>query len=139
MTTPFIIRLHANDDVVIACQQLLPGTLIAAETLTVREPIPGGHKLAAHDIRAGETVRRYNQAIGVARTVHHLQHGLRKGVSSCLLALGARQPFEEFIVGDDTGLVGVKARFTHSPGQRPQTRQRAPPPPAPGSAALRPA
>ncbi len=68
MNTALTIRLHANDDVLIACQQLLPGTLIATETLTVREPIPGGHKLAAHDIRAGETVRRYNQAIGVART-----------------------------------------------------------------------
>ena len=32
-----------------------------------------------------------------------------KGVGSCLLALGARQSLEEFIVGDDTVLVGVKA------------------------------
>ena len=62
------IRLHANDDVLIATQQLLPGTLIDSETLTVRDPIPNGHKLAAHDIKAGDCVRRYNQIIGFAKT-----------------------------------------------------------------------
>ena len=67
MNTPLTIRLHANDDVLIACQQLLPDTLIDAEKLSVRDLIPAGHKLAAHDIRAGETVRRYNQTIGLAR------------------------------------------------------------------------
>ena len=68
MNAPSIIRLHPNDDVLIATKQLLPGTQIDAEslTLTVRDLIPGGHKVAARNLCAGETVRRYNQTIGLA-------------------------------------------------------------------------
>lgn len=66
MSTPFIIRLHANDDVVIACQQLLPGTEIKSEALRVRDMVPPGHKVATRDIKAGEPVHRYNQIIGFA-------------------------------------------------------------------------
>lgn len=84
MTTPFIIRLHANDDVVIACQQLLPGTEIKAEDLRVRDMVPPGHKVATRDIKQGEPVRRYNQIIGFASSdiergrhihVHNLSMG----------------------------------------------------------------
>jgi altronate hydrolase len=61
--TPFI-RLHPNDDVLIARTQLLGGT--AVENVTVRGLVPPGHKLAVHDIAAGQPVRRYNQIIGFA-------------------------------------------------------------------------
>ena len=61
------IRLHANDDVLIATQQLLPGSLVDDGRVTVGEPIPPGHKVAAHAIKAGEVVRRYNQVIGFAK------------------------------------------------------------------------
>ncbi len=60
------IRLHANDDVLIATRQLLPGTAIESEKLNVRDLIPPAHKVAAHDIGTGEAVRRYNQIIGFA-------------------------------------------------------------------------
>ena len=60
------IRLHANDDVLIATRQLIPGETIAAENVAVRQMIPPGHKLAAHDIKTGEALRRYNQVIGFA-------------------------------------------------------------------------
>ena len=43
-----IIRLHPQDDVVIARQQLVSGAQIATENLTVRGLIPPGHKLATH-------------------------------------------------------------------------------------------
>jgi altronate hydrolase len=66
MNTSFVIRLHGNDDVLIATQQLLPGTAIAHENLTIATLVPAGHKVAAHDIKAGEAVRRYNQIIGFA-------------------------------------------------------------------------
>jgi altronate hydrolase len=59
-----LIRLHANDDVLIARSQLLGGTVV--EGLTVRGLIPAGHKLAARDIAAGAPVRRYDQIIGFA-------------------------------------------------------------------------
>lgn len=66
MTPSSVIRLHANDDVLIATRQLLPGESMASEHLTVRDPIPPGHKVAARDIHAGAPVRRYSQIIGFA-------------------------------------------------------------------------
>ncbi|KND56091.1 Altronate hydrolase [Candidatus Paraburkholderia kirkii] len=62
-----VIRLHPNDDVVIATRQLLSGARIASEDLVVAGLIPPGHKIATRDIAAGEPVKRYNQIIGVAR------------------------------------------------------------------------
>lgn len=67
MTSSSAIRLHANDDVLIATQQLIPGAVIESEALAVRDLIPNGHKIAAHDIKAGDAVRRYNQIIGFAK------------------------------------------------------------------------
>jgi len=61
-----IIRIHPQDDVVIARQQLLGGTRIASENITVSGLIPPGHKVAVRAIAAGEPVRRYNQIIGTA-------------------------------------------------------------------------
>ena len=67
MSQPPVIRLHANDDVLIAAQQLVPGTMIATENVSVRDLIPPGHKMAAHDLKTGDAVRRYNQIIGFAK------------------------------------------------------------------------
>jgi len=67
MTQSAVIRLHTNDDVLIATQQLMPGHVLDVEKVTVRDLIPSGHKLAAHDIKAGVAVRRYNQIIGFAK------------------------------------------------------------------------
>jgi altronate hydrolase len=60
---PFI-RLHPNDDVLIARTQLLGGTVL--EGVVVKGLIPPGHKVAARAIAAGQAVRRYNQIIGFA-------------------------------------------------------------------------
>jgi altronate hydrolase len=60
------IRLHPNDDVVIARTQLVGGTSLIDENVTVTGLIPPGHKVAARAIRAGDPVRRYNQIIGFA-------------------------------------------------------------------------
>jgi len=67
MTQSLAIRLHANDDVLIATQQLIPGAVVDSGNVTVGELIPPGHKVAAHAIKAGEVVRRYNQIIGFAK------------------------------------------------------------------------
>jgi altronate hydrolase len=61
--TPFI-RLHPNDDVLIARSQLVGGT--TAENVTIKGLIPPGHKVATRAIAPGEPVRRYNQIIGFA-------------------------------------------------------------------------
>ena len=64
-TSP-VIRLHPNDDVVIARQQLIGGMRIPDENLMVSGLIPAGHKVAAQRISRGEPVHRYNQIIGIA-------------------------------------------------------------------------
>jgi altronate hydrolase len=61
------IRLHPADDVVIARTQLVGGTVLAEERITVAGLIPPGHKVAARPLAAGDPVRRYNQVIGFAR------------------------------------------------------------------------
>ena len=62
-----VIRLHANDDVVIARHQLVSGTRVADENVVVAGLIPPGHKMATRHIAAGEPVHRYNQIIGLAK------------------------------------------------------------------------
>lgn len=66
-SAPTVIRLHPNDDVIIATRQLMPGTRIDTEQLVVTGLVPPGHKVATRDIAKGEAVKRYNQIIGVAR------------------------------------------------------------------------
>ncbi len=60
------IRLNAADDVVIARLDLPAGTEIIKEKIRVAVTVPAGHKIATHDIKEGEPVRRYNQIIGFA-------------------------------------------------------------------------
>jgi len=61
-----LIRLHANDNVLIARQTLGLGTTVPGLGLRVRAQVPGGHKIAACDIPAGTPVRKYDTVIGVA-------------------------------------------------------------------------
>jgi altronate hydrolase len=63
---PLAIRIHASDNVVIARSQLLPGTRLPGEGVTVAGLVPPGHKVATTAIEAGQPVRRYGQIIGVA-------------------------------------------------------------------------
>ena len=65
MTTP-TIRIHPADNVCIARRQLLGGTAITDEGITIAGLVPPGHKVATKSIAAGEPVRRYNQVIGHA-------------------------------------------------------------------------
>jgi altronate hydrolase len=82
---PFI-RLHKDDDVVIARTQLIGGTSI--ESITTRGLIPPGHKVATRTLNTGDAVRRYNQIIGFASQpiapgehvhTHNLNMGPDKG------------------------------------------------------------
>jgi altronate hydrolase len=62
-----VIRIHPADNVVIARRQLVSGTRLESEGVTVQGLVPPGHKVAVRAIAAGQPVRRYNQIIGVAR------------------------------------------------------------------------
>ncbi len=65
--TSLTIRLHPDDDVVIARQQLVAGTTLIDENVPISGLIPPGHKVATRAIAQGEPVRRYNQIIGFAK------------------------------------------------------------------------
>jgi altronate hydrolase len=58
------VRLHAEDNVVVAARKIEEGT--TAGGLTVRQAVPRGHKVAIAPIPTGEPVRKYNQIIGFA-------------------------------------------------------------------------
>jgi altronate hydrolase len=66
MSAPPVIRIHPRDNVVIARIQLLGGTVLPDEGVTVVGLVPPGHKVATRPIAAGEPVRRYDQIIGHA-------------------------------------------------------------------------
>ncbi|WP_408441533.1 UxaA family hydrolase [Paraburkholderia caffeinilytica] len=70
-----VIRLNPADDVVISLKQLVSGTVLADEGVTVSGLIPPGHKVATCAIAVGEAVRRYGQIIGFTRQPLH--HGNR--------------------------------------------------------------
>jgi len=69
------IRLNAIDDIVVAREQLLGGTYLPEENVTVAGLVPAGHKVATRDISPGEPVRRYGQIIGFAsKPIHAGEH-----------------------------------------------------------------
>jgi altronate hydrolase len=61
-----LIRLHANDNVLVARQPLALGQELAEFGLRTRAQVPAGHKIAARRIAAGERVKKYDTVIGVA-------------------------------------------------------------------------
>jgi len=63
---PPVIRLHPDDDVVIARRQLLGGTALGEAGAVVTGLIPPGHKVATRALAVGQPVRRYGQIIGFA-------------------------------------------------------------------------
>ena len=67
MSEALVIRIHPADDVVIARHQLVGGTVLASEGVTVMGLVPPGHKIAVRAIAQGAPVRRYNQIIGTAK------------------------------------------------------------------------
>ena len=65
MAPPPIIRLHPEDNVVIARVSLIAGTPLA-DGAAATQRIPAGHKAAVRPIGRGEKIRRYGQIIGFA-------------------------------------------------------------------------
>jgi len=102
------IRLHPDDDVVIARIEIPTGTLISMEKVTAAVTIPAGHKLAVGDIAQGQPVRRYNQIIGFA--TRQIKAGEHVHVHN--LAMGDFQRDYAFSQGvKDTQFVSEPATF----------------------------
>ena len=60
------IRLSPADNVVVARNALRSGTTISEEGLATVDAIDPGHKIATRVIKRGDTVRKYDQIIGIA-------------------------------------------------------------------------
>ena len=60
------IRLHPEDDVVIARMEIPTGTLVTKENVRALVTIPAGHKIAVRAVEKGKPVHRYHQIIGFA-------------------------------------------------------------------------
>jgi altronate hydrolase len=89
------IRLHPEDDVVIARVEIAAGTRVQKEGVRTAAMIPPGHKLAARAVDAGKPVRRYNQIIGFAtRAIRPGEH-----VHVHNLAMGAFERDYAFCAG----------------------------------------
>jgi altronate dehydratase small subunit len=63
-----VIILHRSDNVGTAVADLASGDLIDATLgpVTVCEAVPFGHKVALSAIKAGETILKYGESIGLA-------------------------------------------------------------------------
>lgn len=64
MTERLFLRVHPDDDVVVATRDIAVGTVI--EESVARVDVPAGHKLAVRAIAAGQPVRKLGQVIGLA-------------------------------------------------------------------------
>jgi altronate hydrolase len=63
-----VIRLHPDDNVVIARTDVSIGTPVPSEDFVCRSQVAAGYKIAARAIRQGDAVRKYNVTIGFANT-----------------------------------------------------------------------
>jgi len=64
MITPRALRLDPSDNVIIAVDEILPGS--EPQTVPARERVPKGHKMAASDVMEGGPIRKFGQIIGFA-------------------------------------------------------------------------
>ncbi|MFZ9440900.1 MAG: UxaA family hydrolase, partial [Hylemonella sp.] len=63
-----VIRLHPNDNVVVARVEVGIGTEVPAENFTSRSQVPAGYKIAARKILKGQPILKYSVTVGFAST-----------------------------------------------------------------------
>lgn len=63
------LKINDKDDVCVALSEIKAGTTVnvGGENITAVTDIPAGHKMALHDIKEGEKVIKYGEAIGTAK------------------------------------------------------------------------
>ena len=65
MAVPLCIRLHPNDNVVVARVDILPDTPVEGD-IAAAQRVPAGHKMLTRAVKRGEAFRKYNQIVGFA-------------------------------------------------------------------------
>jgi len=68
MSSSPTIRLHENDNVVVARVAIARGTRLNRDALVANTDIPAGHKVAIQFIPQGAPIRKFNQTIAFAST-----------------------------------------------------------------------
>src|SRR5688572_28392560 len=102
------IRLHPDDDVVIARLEVPTGTLVSKENVRALVTIPAGNKLAVRDVAQGKPVRRYNQIIGFGtRVIKAGEHVHVHNLSMCFF----QRDFAFCALRKDTVFFSAKATF----------------------------
>ncbi|MGY8960547.1 MAG: UxaA family hydrolase, partial [Alphaproteobacteria bacterium] len=66
MSAKTAIQLSEGDNVAVVLTDVDKGDMVAPVSITAREPIPRGHKIATAPIREGDAVLKYGQIIGFA-------------------------------------------------------------------------
>ena len=61
-----VIRLHPDDNVVVARVDIEPGAVIPGENVIARQKAPAGYKIATRHLRKGDPVLKYQVTIGFA-------------------------------------------------------------------------
>lgn len=98
-TEPRIIQVHPQDNVAIVVNDGgLPAGAQAGNDVTLREHVPQGHKVALHDIPAGQSVLRYGVAIG--RAISEISRG--SWVRESLVEMPGALPLENLPVSTRT-------------------------------------
>lgn len=101
-----MLRINPADNVFVALRALAGGH--SAYGLTLRDDIPAGHKIALHNISAGEPVVKYGYPIGVASQdipagSHIHSHNLRSALESRLSDLRFADVVKKFSVLSHAG------------------------------------
>jgi altronate hydrolase len=131
------IRLHPDDNVVVALKALSRGERLSEENVILLDDIAAGHKAAVHQIPAGAAVIKYGQVIGFASTdiesgrhvhTHNVTlHDFSRDYAysqdarpTQFVADSARRTFEGFLRPDDSigirNYVGIISTVTCSLG-----------------------
>jgi len=75
VTASPLIRLHQNDNILVARENLALGAQLPEFGLRLRAQVPAGHKIAARAIAEGDAVRKYDTVIGfAARAIEPGEH-----------------------------------------------------------------
>ncbi|WP_287582291.1 UxaA family hydrolase [Candidatus Borrarchaeum sp.] len=64
-----VILVNSKDNVVTAVSEILENTTISVndQTITVKQSISFGHKIAIDDIKKGEDIIKYGESVGMAK------------------------------------------------------------------------
>lgn len=63
-----VIRLHPNDNIVVARIDATIGMQVPSENFSIRSQVPAGYKIAARKINKGEPILKYNVIVGFANS-----------------------------------------------------------------------